>query len=74
MLGPMTSPAIPIPAVTCPLCGQPNDCAPAACGNFDVDCWCTHVAIPPGLLERVPDTQLGRGCVCRACADAHVEH
>jgi hypothetical protein len=55
---------------TCPLCGGPNGCVPAATGSFDGDCWCRNVRFSPELLARVPAAQLGRACICRACASA----
>jgi len=54
-------------AARCPLCGGPNDCAPAACGRFDVECWCAHGRMPPEVLERIPEAQRGCACVCAAC-------
>lgn len=58
----------PLSATACPLCGGPNGCAPAACGRFDVDCWCTGVRFAPAALARVPEAQRGKACLCRACA------
>jgi hypothetical protein len=56
----------PLPNVRCPLCGQPNACAPAASGRFDTPCWCAGVAIDAQALaaaERNRDA-----CLCPACA------
>ena len=48
----------------CPLCGSPNDCAIA---RGEQTCWCFDEVFPPNLLERVPETDQGRVCVCRNC-------
>ena len=66
----MSAPAIPLPALACPLCGGPNGCAPAACGSFDVACWCTQVRFPEALLARVPAEAKDRACLCAACVAA----
>lgn len=58
----------PLPNTTCPLCGGPNGCAPAAGGSFDMPCWCVDVTIDPAALARVPEDKRGRACLCRACA------
>jgi GNAT superfamily N-acetyltransferase len=59
---------VPQPHRRCPLCGQPNDCAPAACGRFDVDCWCTSSAVSAQALARVSASQQGQACLCARCA------
>jgi hypothetical protein len=59
----------PQPAHACPLCGQPNDCAVARCGRFDVDCWCSAVRFDPRSLALVPPAQRGLACLCRRCAE-----
>jgi hypothetical protein len=61
-------PLLPLPAHTCPLCGGPNGCAPASCGRFDVDCWCSRARIPADVLARIPADQRNRACVCARCA------
>jgi hypothetical protein len=65
---PIERPAVPIDAPRCPLCGEPNACAPAASGSFDSPCWCTELSIPPELLARLPAESRGTACICRACA------
>jgi hypothetical protein len=52
------------PAGTCPICGEPNDCAIARGEN---ECWCFDEVFPPNLLERVPPQARGEICVCRNC-------
>jgi hypothetical protein len=58
------------PVDTCPLCGGPNDCAIA---RGEQTCWCFDEVFPPNLLERVPEADQGRVCVCRNCATAAAE-
>jgi len=58
----------PLPNPLCPLCGQPNQCAPAAAGDFAVECWCTSVVISPQALDRVPEAWRGKACLCPRCA------
>lgn len=68
------TPARPHPTAarreTCPLCGGPNGCVPAACGSLDAPCWCTTVAFNPASLARVPDELRNEVCLCRRCAEA----
>ncbi|MFP5460963.1 MAG: cysteine-rich CWC family protein [Gammaproteobacteria bacterium] len=58
----------PKPNARCPVCGGPNGCAPAACGSFDVDCWCSSAVIGPAALGRVPEALRGEACLCPRCA------
>lgn len=68
------TPAAPLPHDRCPLCGGPNACAPAACGRFDVDCWCRDVHFSAALLARVPSSARGKACICARCAGgAHTQ-
>jgi len=60
----------PIPTSLCPLCGLPNKCAPARCGSFDVPCWCREKVIPQEILDQIPISQLGKACLCPACASS----
>jgi hypothetical protein len=57
-----------LPEHLCPLCGQPNGCAPAGTGRLDTPCWCASVTIAAGVLDRIPAAQRGRACLCRSCA------
>jgi hypothetical protein len=52
----------------CPLCGGPNACAIAGDGG---SCWCFSTPIGEGVLERIPEAERGRACVCQACATSH---
>jgi hypothetical protein len=63
-------PPLPLPAHICPLCGGPNGCAPAACGRFEVECWCSRTRIAADVLARIPAEQRLRACVCARCAGA----
>lgn len=58
----------PLPNHTCPLCGQPNGCAPARAGDFAVECWCARVVISQEALDRVPEPMRGKACLCPRCA------
>lgn len=60
--------ASPLAAPACPLCGQPNACAPARTGAFSQPCWCESVDFSAELLARVPDGLRNKACICRACA------
>lgn len=57
-----------LPNRICPLCGGANQCAPAESGRLDLACWCTRVAIPAEVLQRIPADQLNRACLCPRCA------
>ncbi|MEY4765554.1 MAG: hypothetical protein RI907_2227 [Pseudomonadota bacterium] len=57
-----------LPNHTCPLCGGPNTCAPAASGDLQTPCWCRVVKFTPELLAKVPEAQKGKACICEACA------
>ncbi|MEY4592744.1 MAG: hypothetical protein RIR18_1639 [Pseudomonadota bacterium] len=50
----------------CPLCGQPNGCEVQKCGTSE-GCWCESITISAEILERIPDAQRGKSCVCRIC-------
>jgi hypothetical protein len=58
----------PLGHAVCLLCGGPNGCAVAACGRFDVACWCSKVRFSAELLARVPPVHRGNACICRRCA------
>ena len=62
--------AAPLRATHCPLCGQPNDCAPARAGDFATTCWCADVAVDPAGLAALPASVRGGGCLCRRCLTA----
>lgn len=57
----------PLPHRTCPVCGEPNDCVPAACGRFDTGCWCASVLAHADALSRVPREHVATACLCRRC-------
>ena len=51
----------------CPLCGQPNECQPAAQGDCKGPCWCMDENFPPKLLARVPAEARRCACICQRC-------
>lgn len=57
----------PSPAYVCPVCGGPNECAPARSGDFGTPCWCTNVAANPDVLASLPVAARNRACLCRRC-------
>ncbi|MEO6974034.1 MAG: cysteine-rich CWC family protein [Rhodoferax sp.] len=66
----MNSPDAALDPSRCPVCGKPNECAmevERVTGITQPPCWCTQVAFPPSLLERVPMPAQGRACICQAC-------
>ena len=52
----------------CPLCGQVNQCAPAAAGRLGVDCWCSRATIAAATLARIGAADLRQACICPSCA------
>ena len=57
-----------LPNSTCPLCGGANQCAPAASGTLDVECWCTTASISSEALAKVPADLIDKACLCPRCA------
>lgn len=57
-------------AAACPLCGGDNACAMASPNGGAGECWCFTARIPPETLERIPEAERGRRCVCARCAGA----
>jgi hypothetical protein len=37
-------------------------------GQVQPPCWCTGASFPPDLLDRIPEADRGRACICAACA------
>ncbi|MGE5116963.1 MAG: cysteine-rich CWC family protein [Betaproteobacteria bacterium] len=66
----MYEPVRALPNDRCPLCGGPNDCAPARCGSLEVDCWCRGARFGTALLARVPQAERRRACICPRCVAA----
>ncbi|MEH6626471.1 MAG: cysteine-rich CWC family protein [Motiliproteus sp.] len=54
----------------CPLCGHENGCQNMP-QNRGGDCWCFIANIPKPLLEKVPESERRRSCICRHCVDAY---
>jgi hypothetical protein len=59
--------ATPLANHQCPLCGQPNRCAPADTGNFVSPCWCTAQTFPADLLAQVDPAERNKSCICQEC-------
>jgi len=58
---------------TCPLCGQPNQCAIAiesATGLPQPPCWCAQTHFSADLLNQIPEAARGVACLCAACIKA----
>jgi len=55
---------------TCPLCGEPNQCAVAADPNA-TECWCESVIFPEELLAKVPEDAVRKTCVCQNCLEEY---
>ncbi len=66
-------PAAPSAEKRCPICGEPNDCRPAATGRYDTPCWCRDVEFGADLLARIPKERAGQACICRRCAESSGE-
>jgi hypothetical protein len=54
----------------CPLCGGPNECAPAMSGVLATPCWCQSVTIDAATFARIPATLRNEACLCVRCAAA----
>jgi len=39
-----------------------------AAGGSPGDCWCWNVTIRPEALAAVPEAEVGKRCICPACA------
>ena len=63
---PASSVVTPLAAI-CPLCGQPNACAPVQGGNSDRPCWCVDTTFSAELLARVPENLRQVACICQTC-------
>ena len=58
----------PLANLQCPICGLPNECAPAKSGSLATPCWCAAVTIDPAVIASLPDEQRDRACLCLRCA------
>ncbi len=52
----------------CPLCGGDNNCAMTRPGQTVADCWCLTTSISPDALDRIPQDQINKTCICQTCA------
>jgi len=57
---------------TCPLCGEPNQCALAADPNA-TECWCETADFREELLVQIPDEVVRKTCVCQTCLNKYQE-
>ena len=55
---------------TCPLCGEPNQCALAADPNA-TECWCESEDFPEELLAQIPGEAVRKTCVCQKCLNKY---
>ncbi|WP_439859366.1 cysteine-rich CWC family protein [Pseudomonas sp. MBLB4136] len=55
-------------ASRCPLCGQDNQCAQVEASMPVSHCWCFDATIEREVLERLPQAQRNRACLCPRCA------
>jgi Cysteine-rich CWC len=58
---------------SCPVCGADNQCAMAA-GDADQPCWCYSATISAEALAAIPEADVGRRCLCPACAGVSTTH
>ncbi|HZA95555.1 MAG TPA: cysteine-rich CWC family protein [Burkholderiaceae bacterium] len=56
-------------ASSCPLCGEPNQCAMATAGADAAPCWCEQHSFSEALLTAVPPSAKGRFCICQRCVN-----
>lgn len=62
---------IQIDPSSCPVCGEPNQCAmeiAKATGNPLEECWCVSVVFSDDTLSKVPPPALNKTCICKKCA------
>ncbi|MBX9937374.1 MAG: cysteine-rich CWC family protein [Burkholderiaceae bacterium] len=52
---------------SCPLCGQPNQCA-VALGRRPQSCWCMNTPVSLLALALLPEQERGQRCICPTCA------
>jgi hypothetical protein len=55
----------------CPLCGKANGCM-AGTGK-EKDCWCHSLKVPQELVDKVPEDQKRKACICKSCVEAFYE-
>jgi len=56
----------------CPICHQANACAVEAAKLQGLDqtehCWCMTASFAPELFANLPESLLGKACICKSCA------
>ena len=54
--------------LVCPLCGRANNCRAQAISPCNSEsCWCFDATIPAQLLDKIPESQRNRACICEDC-------
>ncbi|GAA0833323.1 MULTISPECIES: cysteine-rich CWC family protein [Marinomonas] len=51
--------------MNCPFCSASNLC------DRDGECWCFVVAVPASLLSLLPESSVGRDCICQSCLERY---
>lgn len=54
----------------CPLCGEENNCSIEK-GLDPATCWCVTIKVPSELLDRVPEENRRKNCVCKECINKY---
>jgi len=56
----------------CPICGQTNACGMELAklkGLGEPEhCWCMNASFAPELFANLPESLLGKACICASCA------
>ncbi|PJI07372.1 MULTISPECIES: cysteine-rich CWC family protein [Clostridium] len=63
-----------IDPTVCPICGKDNNCGNRK-GLPHGECWCSHIKVPQGLKDLVPEHLKMKACICKDCVDKYkAEH
>ena len=63
----------PIDPTRCPICHELNICAmekAKATGSELERCWCVDAVFTPAMIDKVPESAIGKACICARCAAA----
>jgi hypothetical protein len=56
----------------CPICGQDNACGMEAAKSQGLaepeHCWCMTASFAPELFANLPESLMGKACICAPCA------
>ncbi|NBS82823.1 MAG: hypothetical protein EB017_14055 [Betaproteobacteria bacterium] len=65
-------PAHRIDPTCCPICEQANACAMEVAKSQGLaeaeSCWCMTASFSPELFANLPESLLGKACICANCA------